>query len=103
MNDTYTTIGAVLAMVLAMAYLLVREPAVSPQTVAFVAVASLVIGALLPETLVWWMVRHGWLDEATVAGMPRRLWGLLALVCGLAGAALVQGIIHAAKTRLRKL
>jgi hypothetical protein len=102
--DAYITLGAVMAMVLSMAYILAREPVnTTGPAVAFIAVASFTFGILLPEPLIWWMARHRWLDPAVVAGFPRRMWGLLALSCGLAGTGLVKGIIHAAKKRIQKL
>lgn len=98
--DAYTMVGATIAMFLAMAYLWVKAPGLKLVNVFFTGLSAFAVGWLLPEPLAWGLAHMGWLNDTTVAGFPRKLWGLLGLVCGLSGTTLVLVSIYWAQSRL---
>lgn len=99
--EGFTALGSLVAVFFALAFLRIQAPQLgSFGNLALTCVITLFTGWLLPEPLLWWMVKYGWIDTETLASMPLKVWALLALICGLAGSTLVIYIISWIKNRL---
>lgn len=97
--EDYTAFGAAVAMFLMYTWLRTREPRLGGWHEAFMCLAALFGGWLLPEPLAWWLARRGWITPEAVGSLPLKGWGTLALACGLSAPALALRIIFWARGR----
>lgn len=99
--EGFTALGALVAVFFALAFLRIQAPHLgSFYNIALTFIITLFTGWLLPEPLLWWAVKCGWMHQETLESMPLKIWALLSLICGLAGSTLVIYAISWIKHRL---
>lgn len=92
--EAYTLWGATFAVFLTFLHLRSNNPRMTFMAIGWHVVATGAMGWLLPEPLVGMLMKWGWIHLDNWEFIPKKVWALLALVCGLAGVTLIRFIMR---------
>ena len=95
-SEAFTLTGTAFAAFLIVAYIRMKQPHVGFWPLAFNVVAAASAGYLLPEPLLRNVFGY-------TGDLVPKAWGVMGMVCGLAGGSLITAVIVAASKRAPRL